>query len=742
MAGWVLLLSLRAYPQDPPAGEVTVLEEQVVTARRREEDLQKSGVSATVLGAADLAARGATDLSHVADFAPNTTIDFTCPISGSANASSIFIRGVGQTDFLLTTDPGVGVYVDDVYWARSLGGVVDLLDVERVEVLRGPQGTAFGRNTIGGAVVLTTRRPGDTLQVRTGVVGGSGHRLDERVTLDLPLVEKELLSAFTVMRKHRDGFGERVLDGRDQGDENALGARGKLLWLADPDLEVGLAFDVLRERERSPVTSLVADSPAAFDAGVASSTLSSLYTAVVAPAVDVPGFGTGVPYDRRFLSDNPYKTFATFPSDSDLEHWGASLTIDGSAGEVGVRSFSAFRHLSTAFSRDPDHSPLEIAHGSNDIEQSQFSQEVRVAGDAIDGRLSWLGGVYFFEESGTDEPDINIVPGLFDPLGLDIHITGFSQVENTSTSGFAEATYALLPWLSATAGVRYTHEVKRFKSDQVLARTRVFLIDPDWDRERFDDVSPRAILSAQWNEDVMTYASVSRGFKSGGFVARYATRRDAGAASFDPEEVTTGEVGVKSELFDRRLRLNAAGFLSDYSDIQVIVFRGIAPITENAARGKIVGGELELTVLPAEGWRLDAGLGFLDARYTSVEPGSAVRPGDRFVNSPEWSLNAGAEYGFPVAGGRLSFRADTLWRSKTANDAVNTPGLLQDDRGLLNARITFSLTEPALTFFLFGTNLTDERYIISGTADVPTFGIVEAIWGRPREFGIGAELTF
>jgi iron complex outermembrane recepter protein len=316
------------------------------------------------------------------------------------------------------------------------------------------------------------------------------------------------------------------------------------------------------------------------------------------------------------------------------------------------------------------------------------------------------------------------------------------RINNDSYAAFGQASFKVTPEFSVTAGIRYTRDEKFFSTDQSGSFSGVpYLIDPN-SSLNFDNVAPRLALEYRITPDVLTYASVSRGFKSGGANGRY-TSPQPEPLPFRPEKVTAYEVGLKSEWLDRRLRVNAAAFYTDYSDIQVTVLVGSTPFNQNAAKSKIKGFELEITALPAQGLQFNFGAGYLDAKFDRVDPGSLVAKGNSLVDSPEWSLNAAIDYRYPLANdSAITARVDWAYRSRTEKDAVNSPLLSQPAYHLMNARLGFSAPEDQWNVSAFVNNLTNERYIANGFADRPNFGFSSAIFNRPREWGLSATFNF
>lgn len=718
-----------------------VLEEMLVTAQKRTESMQETPISMQAFSGAELEARSAGDLSNIADFTPNLEFDATSPISGSSNAAVVFIRGIGQTDFVLTSDPGVGIYLDGVYISRAMGGVLDLLDIERVEVLRGPQGTLFGKNTVGGALNVTTKKPGPDFELETAVTVGDYDRLDGMVGINVPITDDSLFLRASVATRSRDGYGDRLLTGETMGDVNSDTLRASLLWLASEDLEFTWSYDITQADEDMPTTSLLVADP---DVGGLNN-LSGLYNLYA-----TIGWVDGPLYNESWLTGDEYESNGTAPVGSETDVWGTSLTGVWDLESFAIKSITAYRETDTSFGRDTDHSPITIIHTANTMELEQFSQEFNFTGTAFDDRMDWLFGLYYFNETGEDLPRISILPDVTDfegglPLPDEFSVHGDVDIDNTSLAAFFHGTYAITEQLSTTFGLRYTDEEKKTNLDIYYPTSGAPLLQNPNTTQDFDDWTPRVGLEYIFSDDVFGYISYSEGFKSGGVVSRYNMPR-VDPITFDPEEVTNYEIGVKSEWFDQRLRLNAAAFFMDYTDIQVTVFNGVVPETRNAAEGEIQGAEIELTGILAEGLFLTGALGYMDAEYTELDdPGTGaleVSLDHKFVNTPELTANLSLEYRFDLANiGEMSMMLDYAYRDEVANDAANTPELLADSTDLINARIALISANDHWELALFGRNLTDEVYLTSGVSTT-AFGIVEGVYGRPREYGMTVKYIY
>lgn len=332
------------------------LEEIVITAQKREESLQDTPIAVSAFTATALADKGIDNVSQVADFTPNMTFDTTAPVSGVSSGAVIFIRGIGINDFALTTDPGVGLYIDGVYASRSVGGVMDVLDVERIEVLRGPQGTLFGRNTIGGALSVTSRKPSDQFSAKVSATVGSANRLDVRGSVDIPFSDK-FRSNFALSSKQRDGYVDRVLVGDKLGDEDKLSFRGVGVFDATDSLSVELSYDITQIDEASAASVLVGITG---NSATAPATSTDIYNFAFGGVLVNPDIGL---YDEQFINSGEAgndQTFATGLNGSKLDVAGTALTINWSGDNIDFKSITALRTTQGTFNRDADARRLRL----------------------------------------------------------------------------------------------------------------------------------------------------------------------------------------------------------------------------------------------------------------------------------------------------------------------------------------------------------------------------------------------
>ncbi len=755
------------------------LEEITVTSRRRAERLQDTPIAVSAFSASDLAARSLSSITDISGFVPN--VDITSgQISGGGANSQLTIRGIGQGDFLVTTDPGVGTYVDGVYFARSMGGVMDLLDLERIEVLRGPQGTLYGKNTIGGAINLISMAPSDTFGGKGEITLGRFNRMDFRGSVNIPLIEDKLFTRISFSSRNRDGYGKRVAPDPlqqmnidrskfgatlntneiDTGNENADMVRGVVRWVASEEVEVTFAADYSRERENSMVVNLVAVDPA-------DGPFLGLYNLV--------GSLTGL-YDPVTLvvPDDPFTATGTGPSVNDADVYGGSLTVDWDAGDIQVKSITAYRELQVDFGTDGDFTNLPLNEPFNRVTQNQFSQELQFSGSNFDDQFNWVAGLYYFNEKAIDRNTVNFTSGLFDglealpgpidgsPLSaptaaggpgnpinalLDINLDIFNEITNNSYAAFFQGSFSLTDDLSITAGLRYTYEKKKYFLEHRRINANVFTGgSPRTVENSWKELTPKLGIEYKAGEDVLLYGSYSRGFKSGGFNGRPILEDEL--TSFDPEYVDAFEVGMKSDLFDKRLRANLAGFYYLYKDMQLNAITAadngnLVVSIDNAGKSKIMGIELELQARPAEGLDLFFNVGYTDAEYTDIGTATSITLDNEFIKTPKWNLSGSVQYSIPLDNdASVTVRGDWTYQSKVYNNVQNHEAIAQKAYSLFNARITYMPPDEVWELALFGTNLTNETYLINGGGVAGSLGYFFGMYGQPREWGVSLSYHF
>ncbi len=716
------------------APEGSLLEEITVTARKRSENLQDTPVAITAVSAAAIERKGMTQITDIAASTPSLTLQGSAPLSGNSSAAIVFMRGIGQIDFTINTDPGVGVYVDGVYVARSAGAVLDLVDIERIEVLRGPQGTLFGRNTIGGAVNVVSQAPGDTFGGSVTATIGSSDRRQAQFTVDLP-VSDTFRTKFSGLYHKREGYVTRLQTGEKIGDDDALAGRAQFEWTPSANFSALLSLDATKKREaQAGVVPLWFDGTAF--------PLAFLENArVIGGGCAADPNASRNCFGAAWMTNDPYATNATHPTRSDADTAGAGLTLNWDLDVINIKSITAYRTMDASFSRDTDNTPFNFLYSDISQSQHQFSQELQFTGRAFEDRLKWLGGIYYFREKAFENyvsaGDVNGAQGLNHTL-------------NSNYALFGEATYDVTPKLHLTAGLRYTDETKRFRTDaKIISGFRSpigtqIVTDTSWQSREFKETSPRVTVAYDLGEDLMTYATWSKGFKSGGFNARYSSPVPA-LIPFDPEFATLYEAGLKYQTPQRNLRLNLAAFRTDYTNVQVefSVPGVLGTITGNAASAKIDGVELEASWIPVSKLEIDATVSWLDARYTDASGATAgVTTGNKLPLTPKWSGSVSASYPFDLgAAGTLTPRFDYAYRSGVYNTADNAEIVHQKGYSVLNGAVAWEPAKGDLTLTLGGRNLTDERYLLTA-AYSDAAGLAEGTYARPREWYLSVKKRF
>ncbi len=748
-----------------------MMDEVVVTARKREEGLQSTPIAVSAFTGDSLEYRGVTKVDEIALFTPNLTFSNNPSFGGASNSASIYIRGIGQKEFLPTTEPGVGLYVDGVYIARSVGGILDLIDIERVEVLRGPQGTLFGRNTIGGALSITTRKPDEILSARASATYGTDDRIELKGSVNIPVTDT-LFAKFSAAKLQQDGYLIRD-DGIDLGDDDTLTGRAALRWLASDNFEVNLSVEGTKDRENGPAVQLTdinlgntldPDTPPF-------AVIHNVGANLMAGGGPVPCANPGminnpaVPgcYDYRYVRGNGTDA-GTSPAFSNTDLWAVNLSMDWDVSDtIQLKSITSFRDLEGEFARDGDHSPFEIAEYYDELNQEQFTQEFQLLGNSFDGKFNWIVGLYYFQEKGNNENILNFTISRFRSGG---------SFDNTSYAAFAQGTYDITPRFHLTLGGRYTDESKKFTPDQVILENKFAgsgdpLLDapfmqagqrilPFLEKEvSISEFTPMANLSYDVTDDLMTYVSYSEGFKSGGFTQRVFPPIVApftappGTAdidlipTFDPEFVKVYEAGFKYATPNNRFRLNGAIFRTEYDDLQIQVFTSVAPVTKNAASATITGFELEMQAMPVANLFVEAGLGYLDAKYKDIDQATTfIDPDSEFERVPEWALSAGISYEVLLGEmGSLTPRVDWAYKSKIYNDAFNSPEIAQDGYHLVNANIAWTSADEDIGVVVGIKNLTDEEYRVTGI-NGDAMQAIESLFDRGRQWYVTLKAGF
>lgn len=716
------------------------LEIIVVTARKTSENLQDTPISITAFTAETLEARGITSINRIQDFTPNLTFQNTPSNSGIASNAAVYIRGIGQSDFAPTVEPGVGIYIDGVYLGRSAGSVFELVDVESIEVLRGPQGTLFGRNTIGGAINITTSQPNDELRIKGDIKYGTDDLLIVRGLISGPLSDA-LFAKVSGAITRQDGYVDAPNLGTKLGNKDTKTIRGALR-LAPPSssLEITLAGDYSRDKSNGPP--VVVTGVDQNELGSFVTLQNAVFSGLGDPTLCFTPAQTTNPgcYNQQFFSnDTNFSTGRTF---SDLELWSLALTASYEiAQDVELKSITALRRINGSFAQDRDGSPLVINEVFDTFSQKQFSQELQIVGRSADNRLNYVGGLYYFTESGENTNPIDF-------LVVSAQSGGFYDYENWAA--FGQIGYEFIDGLTVTGGIRYTEDRKNYLPDQFVTGGITGI--PNGTR-----IVPFATVSANVNkwtpmvnvryeasEDFMVYATFSQGFKSGGFTQRIFPP-EASLPSFLPETIDSYEAGFKLTALDNRLRVNGSVYYNDYQELQLLVSDGsrVGPFITNAGKARIQGFELETNFAPGGGFRLNAAVGLTDAAFKQLDNGvQGLTLDSEFVLVPKWTASASAEKDFDLAGsGTITPHFDWSYRSGFFTNAsgLNTPELFQPAYSVFNANIRWRNLNETISLTLGVDNIGDNRYRIFGDYQA-SFGFFLEGFDRGRQ--VYAKLGF
>ncbi|MEY4056591.1 MAG: hypothetical protein RL519_1926, partial [Pseudomonadota bacterium] len=730
----------------------------IVTARRREENLTDVPIAITSLSADQLERTGAIDITAVAEQAPNVTLEASRATNSTLTA---FIRGVGQQDPVSGFEQGVGIYLDDVYLNRPQAAVVDIYDVQRIEVLRGPQGTLYGRNTVGGAVKYVTRKIDNDPRLSLRGTYGTYDQGDGVITASTPVGDGTLRLGGSLARLTRGGFGKNLTTGRDNYNKDIWAGRGTVEVHAD-GFFARVSADYTHDRSNERGGHRL-----------------------------IPSQFTNTP-----MLSNVYDTQGGLTSPKqDVKAWGTSLFMEGDLNDtLTVRSITAYRKDDSASPIDFDALPAVDVDVPGIYKNRQTSQELQLLINS--GRFNGLIGAYYLNATALTQFDVRLYTTL---NGL----TAFTSADvGTDTlAGFADFTYDLTDQVSLSVGGRYTWDERSATilrqnylggGSPVFGGAGVAFGAPGTNfkgKSTFKKFTPRASLSFKPSEGHNVYASFSQGFKGGGFDPRGAgvnapdlnadgVRSDAEIAaflSFKPEKVDSYEVGYKGSLLDRKLFVALAAFRMDYTNVQIpgsvaCTVSGLPSfcgVVSNAGKARMQGLEFE-TRANLGPVTLSGSLGYIDAKFQKYITNIANVPTDvaafrKVQNTPAWTGNAQASYTADLGEGSLIATAGISFKSKTYQFEIPNPYLDQDAYQLVDASLVYTAPDKRWTLGLYGKNLFDVQYKTSGytfmaanattgtlttTAGgtlIPALGkegTLTAFYGNPRQVFVTATVNF
>ncbi|MEL6688313.1 MAG: TonB-dependent receptor [Pseudomonadota bacterium] len=703
-----------------PTHAFSQIDEVITTAQRRAETAQDVPVALTVLSAEDLEINQIQDTLDLQAFVPNLNLGTN---TGTANAARIFLRGIGEDESRGLVEPAVGTYVDGVYVGRIVGALFDLVDLEQIEVLRGPQGTLYGRNSNGGALKITTMRPDTESYGANGrFTYGNNDRLDLKGTVNIPLSDRTAVR-LSGLYKSRDGFFDINPNGtlagqsvENVGDLDTLAFRGSLSHDFGDNWNVLLIADYTDDNS-DPIPSSIVDT---LDAD------GDLFTIEPAPGTSCVDGG---PADREagsFQFTRPVGCFTGFFNETKSQ--GISGTITGDLGDLTVESITAFRRM------DDDLSSHIGFPYRQETDQEQLSQEVTLSSN-FDGPFNYVAGIYYFKE------DLNLDTSFVFPFRVAADVESFA-IFGQGEYDFGDFTF--------TGGLRYTDENRDFEG---IAFTSGLTNQVDVGG---DNISYTAKLDYNVNEDVLVYASYSTGFK-GAAVSPDCFGPTACFLPVEEEEVGTLEFGFKSSWAEDRLRLNGTYFYNQYDNLQIAAtVPGLGFTRFNVEETEISGLEFDLTYAPTERFELSANLGILDGQYEELTQAQASAltnagvpcPGGvatiecaldlELKNAPSYKANIAATYFQPFMDGELIFSGDVSFEDDSFNLVANSPAsALSEIPTLANARIAYRPDDAAWNVAIWARNILDKEYFRAGTANANAVYAAE-----PLTYGVDIGFNF
>lgn len=696
--------------QAPATGSATV-EEVIVTAQRREERLQSVPIAITAVSPAQLAAANVTTTASLQNIAPALTL---------SNVNGYFeprIRGFGSSSQGASIENSVATYVDGVYISSAAGAILDLSNIQRVEVLKGPQGTLFGRNATGGLIQVVTADPKASLKGDALLDYGAYNAVRATGYVTGPIAQN-LLADLSVSASHHDGYGTNLVTGHDaNGLDHDITLRSKVLWTPQPSTQVRLAFDY--------------DSNANSDPSIG---------VLNGYAVTDYRNAAGVPIR---VHRDPWDVLQNVDTRHHVDAYGVSANVAHDFGFATLTSITAYRHTRYAVNFDADSSPGTTVTENFQQHDDQYTQELQLS-SSQSKKLKWVVGGYFFHLDSDFDP-LNLVFGQ--PVTRLQTLRDFLTTESYAV--FGQASYAIMPDTNLTAGIRYTTEHRTLDGSIVAttlatgAATTVVLphgsLDanvPTW----------RLSLDHTFAPGILGYVSWNRGFKSGGYSASSPT-----TPAYKPEYLDAYEIGAKTILFGRRLRLNGAAFYYDYKDAQVNTLQGSLGIIYNGARAEVYGLDVDAELVATEHLSFTGGFTVLHDEFTKFDGavissinadgtstqhlGSAT--GNRLPYAPDATVSLGTNYKTYIAGGKTQFSVNELYSSGYYTQPDNV--VHQSSYSQLGSTISWSPPDERYTLRIYATNLLDTAVINYGVGNGKGF---VTSYEPPRTFGGSIAVRF
>ena len=730
----------------------------IVSATKRAESVQDIPLSVTTFSQAQLDIKGASNLAGIQESTPN--LNFSVQSAGQ-NVARVTLRGVGTETLVGGGDPGVALHIDGVYVGRNSAAAGDVFDVERLEVLRGPQGTLYGRNATGGSINIITKKPTFENEGYVDFTVGNYNERRVRGVANVPLSDN-LSSRISIFSQSHDGYIENLYAyGRDSDDKDSQGGRFQLLYDADSGNEYLFRGYFSKSGGVGPGSvflgkdiNTVSGYPALYLVGINSAPAGAPVLA------DAYGLGTTVTGDP--ISARPtdlHQMRKDTPEFIDMLIQGMDFEANVNlSDDVLFKSITSYQTNDNEILVDADNSEIAIETRYRNNMAKQFSQEFNFISQT-DEPFQWILGAYFYHEELTERFQTTSAPGLVPldtvlppgavPGGGGVGQTRIAGHDVDSAALFVQLSYEISDKLSVTGGVRYTRDEKeQFREiggSVDITNNLEFMTGaigpraPDSGETSFSEVSYRFSADYELSDDSLLFASYARGYKSGGFDFNGGqVIEGTEQVPYEPEYVNAIEVGSKNRLFDNTVILNITAFHYDYEDLQVFRLTSFGPLTDNAAQSTIQGLELEVKYEPTENFKLDGSIGYLDATYDeySIErPVPTDFTGKRLNYAPEYTANLGAEYTMTLDDAYLTARLDWSYRDDTFFDRANTELDMQEAYSLINARLRYDAESYYVDLWM--KNVGDEDYVTGQLINPPfACGCRTVNIGAPRTFGL------
>jgi iron complex outermembrane receptor protein len=672
----------------------------IVTAQRVEQRLQDVPAAISAISGESLANDGVARVSDLTARVPSLSV------SRNLGVTNIYIRGIGNTFLNVGGDQSIAVHSNGVYIGRPRAQAIAFLDLDRVEVLRGPQGTLYGRNATGGAINIITRQPTDTFEGRTALSIGNYGAVRLEGALGGP-VSESVSVRFSGMYARHNGYGQNIITRNAVDDLEELGVRGTLKFKPSSQFNIVLSAEYYNAGDRGNPWHYLGP-------GRSDTVPLGLRRGGVVPA-DI----------RDIASDEDSMRSARIFGASAIATWEV-------ADHLTLKSISAYRESLSDSSSEADGTSTRLLRLDHYEKANQLSQELQATYSS--GAITAVGGLFYFREKVAGSTLVRLLfvnPTAFGGSGPGEGVTD-------AYAAYGQLGVHITDKLTVTGALRYSYENRNTTGSS--AGVALPFREAHWDA-----VTPKVIVDYKLNNDVMLYASASKGFKSGTFLIGNTN------PVVNPENVWAYETGLKSKLFDRRVQLNISGFYYDYSDLQVSRVVNNNTLTENAAGATIKGIEVELAVKPWTGNILGLNGAYLDARFDSYQTLDGVRPelgilnlkGNKLPYSPDFSFSLRDEQSFRLGKNQFTVSADYAWTDDVFHDPFNLPSRGQKANGILNGRISLNSPDKGWSFGVWGRNLTDETVRMTTIVSVASVGYpMIGSLNDPRTFGVDASLSF